>query len=159
AFAVIVALLVFDLRSAIRNFASTARTIASGRTRARFADANPLPELDPVATAFDRMVDRLRGAATHLRDAAEETAHAFKTPLGTIRQAVEPLRRRVDPGDARGVIALAAVEQARRLDDSAAALLDPSEEPTDISTIMEAAAERITPDAATRDIAIGVVAD
>src|SRR6185295_5669452 len=170
AFAVIVALLVFDLRSAIRNFASTARTIASGRTRARFADANPLPELDPVATAFDRMVDRLRGAATHLRDAAEETAHAFKTPLGTIRQAVEPLRRRVDPNDARGVIALAAVEealdrldglveQARRLDDSAAALLDPSEEPTDISTIMEAAAERITPDAATRDIAIGVVAD
>lgn len=170
AFAIIVALIVFDLRSAIRQFAHTARTIASGRARARFADANPLPELDPVATAFDRMVERLRAAATHLRDAAEETAHAFKTPLGTIRQAVEPLRRRVDPNDARGVIALAAVEealdrldgmveQARRLDDSAAALLDPSEEPTDIATIMEAAAERITPDAAARNIAIGVVAD
>ena len=170
AFAVIVALLVFDLRGAIRNFAGTARTIASGRTRARFADANPLPELDPVADAFDRMVERLRTTATHLRDAAEETAHAFKTPLGTIRQAVEPIRRRLDPNDARGVIALAAVEealdrldgmveQARRLDDSAAALLDPSEEPADVATIMEAAAERITPDAAARNIAIGVVAD
>jgi two-component system sensor histidine kinase ChvG len=169
-FAIIVALLAFDFRSAIRQFAGTARAIASGRGRARFADANPLPELEPVAQAFDRMVDRLRAAGTHLRDAAEETAHAFKTPLGTIRQAIEPLRRRVDPSDARGVIALAAVEealdrldglveQARRLDDSAAAFLDPSEEPTDITTIVEAAAERITPDAAARNIAIGVVAD
>ena len=170
AFAIIVALLAFDLRGAIRQFVGTARAIATGRARARFADANPLPELAPVATAFDRMVERLRAAATHLRDAAEETAHAFKTPLGTIRQAIEPLRRRVDPNDARGVIALAAVEealdrldglveQARRLDDSAAAFLDPSEEPADISTIMEGAAERITPDAASRNIAIGVVAD
>jgi len=167
AFALLVAAIALDVRHTLRRFADTARAVASHRDRSRFTDVNPLPELKPVAEAFDGMVDRLRDGALQLRDAAEETAHAFKTPLGTIRQAIEPLRRRVDAGDARGVIALAAVEesldrldgllqQARRLDDSAAALLDPSADPVDIKAVIEASAEHIETYAEARGVMVAV---
>jgi signal transduction histidine kinase len=144
------ALLVFailaDVFLSIRGFANTARAVARGRADARFRESTGVAELGPVAAAFDRMVDRLRAAARSIRDTAEENAHAFKTPIATIRQAAEQMRRRIAPDDLRGQRALAAVEAslerldnlvaaARQTERGAADILDPPDEPVDIAEI------------------------
>src|SRR5262249_35040678 len=78
---------------------------------------------------------------------AEDNAHAFKSPLGVIRQAIEPLRRRGSAEDERAVTAIQAltvslnkleglVQSARRLDEATADLLDPSTFPVDVSGLV-----------------------
>jgi two-component system sensor histidine kinase ChvG len=144
------ALLVFailaDVFLSIRGFAATARAVARDRPDARFRESTGIAELAPVAAAFDRMVDRLRAAARSIRDAAEENAHAFKTPIATVRQAVEQMRRRIAADDLRGQRALAAIEAslerldnlvaaARQTERGAADLLDPPDERIDVSEI------------------------
>src|SRR4051812_39614595 len=144
------ALLVFailaDVFLSIRGFAATARAVARDRADARFRESTGIAELAPVAAAFDRMVDRLRAAARSIRDAAEENAHAFKTPIATIRQAIEQMRRRVAADDLRGQRALTAIEAslerldnlvaaARQTERGAADLLDPPDERIDVSEI------------------------
>lgn len=142
-----VLLLFFDLWQSLARFGRMARAIGRQVTGARFTDRNDIPELQPVATEFDRMVDTLRESAVGLRRAAEDTAHAFKTPLAVIRQAIEPLRKRIDPADVRGTQSLEAIASAldrldglvttaRRLDRAAADILDPPREVVDLSALL-----------------------
>jgi two-component system sensor histidine kinase ChvG len=90
----------------LRGFGLRAGAIAEGAAQtAPFATLNRIPELDGVAGEFDRMVGNLRATAEAFRFAAEENAHAFKTPIATIAQAVEPLRRALLHGaDRAGVV-------------------------------------------------------
>ena len=85
------------------------------------------------------MVDRLRGSAAFIRETAEESAHALKTPIGAIRQSLEPLRLVVPDSNLRGRRALEIIDQscgrlgelvvhAHRSIDAAAQIADP---PTD----------------------------
>lgn len=152
ALAASVLLLFFDLWQSLARFGRMARAIGRQVSGARFADRNDIPELQPVAAEFDRMVETLRESAAGLRRAAEDTAHAFKTPLGVIRQAIEPLRKRIDPSDTRGAQSLEAivsaldrldglVTTARRIDRAAADILDPPHDVVDISALLRALVE------------------
>ncbi len=114
-------------------------TILAGHIRQRravrenFASVAQVPELVPVAREFDRMVGTLEASAQALRDTAADTAHALKTPIATITQALEHVRpvaaqnsrceRGLEIID-RSLTRLAdLVEQARRLDEDAAQLM------------------------------------
>jgi two-component system sensor histidine kinase ChvG len=136
----------FGLWRSLIRFGRTAREIHSDRGEGSFADRNRIPELTEVAREFDRLVATLRGSAENIRRAAEDTAHAFKTPIGIIRQSIEPIRRRLEGGDLRGKQAVTAVESAldkldglvaatRRLDETTADLLDPPRHRVDLSAL------------------------
>ncbi|HEX6959432.1 MAG TPA: ATP-binding protein [Ferrovibrio sp.] len=164
-FAVIVFLIAFDLWHGLRRFAATARAVAERRIEGRFAQRNRIPELQAVAVSFDRMEDSLRATASELRQAAEESAHAFKTPLGTIRQALVPLRKRLPADDRRGQQALQAVDaaldrldalvrSARHIDDVVADRLDPPREPVDLGALVEDVAESYSDMAVTRNVTL-----
>jgi two-component system, OmpR family, sensor histidine kinase ChvG len=145
--ALLVLALFLDLWRSLHRFGRMARAVGQRRSDSQFTDEVTVPELAPVASAFDQMVARLRGAAAHLRQVAEDTAHAYKQPLGTIRQALEPLRRRDPTQDPRGDRAIRAIEAsldrldnlvaaARRLDDVTADTLDPPRERIDVAAML-----------------------
>jgi two-component system sensor histidine kinase ChvG len=145
---VVTAFVFWRLWRSLRLFGGEARAIAEGAERlAPFAAANSIPELDGVAAEFDRMVGNLRATAQAFRFAAEENAHAFKTPIATIAQAVEPVRRAVGDGPASRSLQVieAAVERldalvaaSRRLDQVNAELVTPPRQKVDFSVLVEA---------------------
>ena len=79
---------------ALRRFGSLARGMSESSIdpQTRFVDLTPVQELQPIAAAMDRLVDTMRRAASAIREAAEENAHALKGPVASIRQATESLR-------------------------------------------------------------------
>lgn len=125
----------FSIRRSLSRFAERARQIRNDEPdTGSFATRNDLPELASVAVEFDGMVDALRRSAAALRRAAEDNAHAFKTPIAVIRQSLEPLRRALRADDNRAQRAIGVVENsidrldglvasARRLDETAADLI------------------------------------
>lgn len=153
AMALLVFLVFFSLWHSLRRFGQLAREIDSaGRAEDSFGARTTVPELAAVAKDFDRMVGTLRASAESIRRAAEDNAHAFKTPLGVIRQALEPIRRRLPEDDARAQTALEAVsasvtklnglvQSARRLDEVTADLLDLSTHRVDLSSLIVRIAE------------------
>ena len=136
------------LRS-LGRFARLARNIRTGREHGtRFQEQNTIPELDEVAAEFDRMVDRLSDSARKIRRAAEDNAHAFKTPIAVIRQSLEPLQRSLSAEDGRGQRAVNMVSMAldrldglvtfaRHLDETEASLIDPPRSEVDASSAVD----------------------
>ncbi|MBK19664.1 MAG: hypothetical protein CMM52_12595 [Rhodospirillaceae bacterium] len=91
--AVFIVILFLDGRRNLQRFASLARRIRTRRQdNQTFAEENHIPELSGVAVEFDRMVGALRQSAEMIRYMAEDNAHAYKTPIAVIAQAVEPLK-------------------------------------------------------------------
>src|SRR3546814_2011166 len=86
----------------LMRFRRLARSIRTGASHVSFAQQNRVPELAPVAEEFDRMTMALQDSAESIRLAAEDNAHAFKTPIAIMRQSLEPLRRLVAPEEVRG---------------------------------------------------------
>lgn len=133
----------------LRRFGREARAIADGVGRITpFVKLNRVPELDGVAREFDQMVRNLRATGDAFRFAAEENAHAFKTPIATIAQAIEPLRRAV-PENAPAVRSLQVIEAAidrldalvaasRRLDQVNADLVTPPRQSVNVSQLVGA---------------------
>lgn len=130
-------------------FARLARHIRSAeRPAVSFTALNDVPELSRVAGEFDRLVETLHGSAVAIRDAAEENAHAFKTPIGVVRQALEPLKR---PGaliDKRLQRSVELIERAierlealvfasRRIQETTAALIDPPTQRVALSDVVQ----------------------
>jgi two-component system sensor histidine kinase ChvG len=106
-----------------------------------------VPELADVAVEFDHMVEVLDASARHIRRAAEDNAHAFKTPIAVIRQSLEPLKRAVEPGNQRGLRAIGLIENSldkldglvassRRLDETTADLMDMPRQDVDFSSLL-----------------------
>ncbi len=125
----------FGIGGGLRRFARQARQIREQRRRtSSFAARNEIPELAEVAAEFDRMVDALHRSAAAIRRAAEDNAHAFKTPIAVIRQSLEPLRRALPPANQRVRRAIDSIDRsldrldgliasARRLDEATADLV------------------------------------
>jgi two-component system sensor histidine kinase ChvG len=159
-------------------FASVWTTLRRFRRRALaqgegggFQDVTDVPEMVPVARAIDAMVQRLRDTAEMLRQAAEDNAHAFKGPIATIRQAIEPLRTATLPDAARAALSAVQaslerldglVRSVRRLDTATADLLELAQGRVDLSALLRElvtdcramrAAQRVT---ITEQIAPGV---
>ncbi|MBI5164879.1 MAG: sensor histidine kinase [Magnetospirillum sp.] len=132
----------------LRRFGRQARRVAGGIVAAKpFVKVNRIPELDGVAGELDAMVANLRATADAFRFAAEENAHAFKTPIATIAQAVEPLRRTVGgtPAGRSLQVIDAAVERldalvaaSRRLDQVNADLVTPPRDKVDLTRLLAA---------------------
>ncbi|MPY69597.1 MAG: sensor histidine kinase [Alphaproteobacteria bacterium] len=145
--AVSVMWLFFDGWRALRGFAARARTIRGGqRGSGSFAAETAVPELVSVAREFDALVARLHETADAIRFAAEENAHAFKTPIAVIAHSLEPLKRAVT-NDLRAARSaerieqattrlLALVQAARRMDEAAAEMIDADAAPMDLADLV-----------------------
>ena len=118
---------------------------ASGARGGSFGAQNDMPELADVAEEFDRMVEVLDASARDIRRAAEDNAHAFKTPIAVIRQSLEPLKRAVAADNQRGLRAIGLIESsldrldglvasARHLDETTADLMDMPRSDIDLSS-------------------------
>jgi two-component system, OmpR family, sensor histidine kinase ChvG len=131
-----------------QQFADLARSIriggGSGRT---FAAKGNVLEVAGLAEQLDRLVGALEGSSRSIRQAAEENAHAFKTPVAVIRQSIEPLKRQIDATDERGARALEIIEKstdrldylissAWRMDEIAADLVDPPRNRVEFSVLL-----------------------
>jgi two-component system sensor histidine kinase ChvG len=139
--------LFFSIWRGLMRFRDLAHGISAGRGDEKgFAAQNQVPELASVAAEFDRMTHALRDSADSLRRAAEDNAHAFKTPIAIMRQSVEPLKRLIPTDNPRGRRALEVIEEsvdrldhlvssARRLDQATAELLDPPRQEIDLSRL------------------------
>lgn len=128
-------LLYLDAWHSVRMFRGLAHGIRTGRRgETSFADFNRVPELAGVAHEFDRLIEKLHNSADQMRYAAEENAHAFKTPIAVISQSIEPLKRGAEdnPGVGRAVGRIersverldALVTAARQMEEMTAELLD-----------------------------------
>ncbi|MBV9521665.1 MAG: HAMP domain-containing histidine kinase [Alphaproteobacteria bacterium] len=136
------------VRRGLRHFTERARAIRDeGPGAGPFGAHNEIPELDDVAEEFDRMVDVLHSSANDIRRAAEDNAHAFKTPIAVIRQSLEPLKRGVAAANQRGLRALGLIESsldkldglvasARRLGEATADLIDTRRTDVDLSSLV-----------------------
>jgi two-component system, OmpR family, sensor histidine kinase ChvG len=136
----------WSIRRGLRRFADRARAVRDRGSAGSFGAQNDIPELAEVAEEFDRMVERLQNSAVDIRRAAEDNAHAFKTPIAVIRQSLEPLRRGIDAENQRGQRALGLIESsldkldglvasARRLEEATADIIDTKHSPIDLSRL------------------------
>jgi len=137
------------VRRGLRHFARRARAIRDeGPAAGPFGAHNEIPELGAVAEEFDRMVEVLHNSANDIRRAAEDNAHAFKTPIAVIRQSLEPLRRSLAAENQRVQRALGLIESsldkldglvasARRLDEATADLIDTRRTDVNLSSLLE----------------------
>lgn len=146
--AAIVFALWVDVRRNLLQFTRLARDIRRDGDAVRsFRAINNIPELDGVAVEFDRMVASLTTSADAIRSSAEETAHALKTPIGVLVQAIEPLRRALRPDDERAYKSIERIEMAigrlsdlvdrnRKLGKITADTLNPRRVPLDINSMI-----------------------
>jgi two-component system sensor histidine kinase ChvG len=89
-------LIALNLWRNIRTFRMAAREVREGRGHDRpFASRSVAPEFAGVAADFDDLVGDLQSTAREIRQAAEDNAHSFKTPLATIEAAADALERRL----------------------------------------------------------------
>jgi two-component system sensor histidine kinase ChvG len=137
-----------SIRRSVLRFRRLARDIRTGEAgETSFASQNELVELSGVAEEFDRLINTLRASAVSIRHAAEDNAHAMKTPIAIMRQSLEPLKRIVPATDTRGRRAIDVLENsierldqlvstARRMDEAMAELLDPPRQRVDLSRLL-----------------------
>lgn len=157
ALAALVFLVFGTVRSALLSVHRLAQAKNNGEmATVSFTETNRLKELSGVARELDRLVGTLQRAADSIRAAAQDNAHAFKTPLAILRQSFEPLRRSVQNSDQRGRRALSVMEgamerldqlvaTARRVDETTAELLDPPRRRVDLSALVERSLEGYSP--------------
>jgi two-component system sensor histidine kinase ChvG len=138
----------WSIRRGLSRFADRARAIRERRSAGgSFSAQNDVPELTDVAEEFDHMVEVLDASARDIRRAAEDNAHAFKTPIAVIRQSLEPLKRAIEPGNQRGARAIGLIESSldkldglvassRRLDEATADLMDTPRADVDLSSLL-----------------------
>jgi two-component system sensor histidine kinase ChvG len=135
---VLMAILIVSIFAGVWSGLARFRRLAlSSMQQADFARTTDIPELASLAAAFDSMVQRMKRSADMLRQAAEDNAHAFKGPIGTIRQAIEqPLHNslRTVSGALDRLDGL--VQSARYLDSAAAELLEPQLLAVDVSALV-----------------------
>jgi two-component system sensor histidine kinase ChvG len=162
---VVVILAIFlGIWRSFHHFTRLARRIKSGAAATQsFAALNRVPELAVVADAFDGMVERLRGSAVAIRQAAEENAHAFKAPIAVMAQSLEPIRRALRQADARERRSLELVERslekldglvatARRMDEAIAESVDPPRRRVELSNLVGELIADFTAAAAARNV-------
>jgi len=112
-FAMVAILVAMSMRRALRHFRGVARDILRGGvTGATFTSRNIVPELSSVASDFDQLVNDLWRTAADIRETAEDNAHAVKTPLATIRSALEPVKRAVPASDHRATRSIQLIESS-----------------------------------------------
>lgn len=168
--AALVLALFLGVRRHLLRLARNARALREGRGAPSFAEVNELRELSGVAAELDRLVATLSSAAALIREMAEASLHALKTPVAVLSQLQEPLRAAVPPDNTAGRNALAAMAtslkridnqlaQARRLDQLVADQLDPRRVPLDLSDIVQELVDDMRPGLVLRGRQLRVIAE
>ena len=146
--AALIGWLLYDIWDDVRSFGRAARNIRKhGASGISFVRLTRSPELVPIAHEIDRLVEALHKSKEFIRQAAEENAHSFKTPLAVITQALEPLKKKSDILDPRARRSLQLIElSVKRIDDlisvardietQAAAAIEPTKDKVDIASIL-----------------------
>ncbi|MGE5758947.1 MAG: sensor histidine kinase, partial [Gemmatimonadota bacterium] len=97
----------------LRRIASVAAAVDAGDLSLRVGAAGRRGEVGVLASAFDRMLDRLERAFARQRDFVSDASHELRTPLAVLRAQVELLDRETDARRRReGIVTL-----LRRLDE------------------------------------------
>ncbi|MEM8987424.1 MAG: HAMP domain-containing sensor histidine kinase [Pseudomonadota bacterium] len=158
--------LLTDMWRGVTGFAGAARRVRAGTSgRRTFLQTTQVPELTPVAQELDRLVDALETSKRLMKDAAEENAHALKTPLAVIAQALEPLRsddpekrkraeRSVDLIDMSVQRMDELISAARDLESLAADTIEPAIGPVDVGALVSDVADSYAAVARERQIRI-----
>ncbi len=114
---------------------------------------------------FDKLVHALRDVSQQIRQSAEDKAHSFKTPLATIRSALEPVRRAVPEDNVRARRALELVDSAlarllnlvvsaQRQDIDTAEIIEAPRLPTDLSQVVSDGVLHLRELLATKDVRV-----
>ena len=143
-------LIVFlSIRRSVLRFRRLARDLRTGVVAGKsFASHNEVAELAGAAEEFDRLIKSLRSSAENIRQAAEDNAHAYKTPIAIMRQSLEPVKRIVPLNDSRGRRAIEVLETSierldqlvsttRRMDETMAELVDPPRQKVNLSRLLQ----------------------
>ncbi|WP_162912908.1 sensor histidine kinase [Rhodospirillaceae bacterium SYSU D60014] len=143
-------LIVFlSIRRSVLRFRRLARDLRTGAVAGKsFASHNEVAELAGAAEEFDRLIKSLRSSAENIRQAAEDNAHAYKTPIAIMRQSLEPLKRIVSSNDSRSRRAVEVLETSierldqlvstsRRMDETMAELVDPPRQKVNLSRLLQ----------------------
>ncbi|GAB4520917.1 MAG: hypothetical protein Tsb0010_05180 [Parvularculaceae bacterium] len=148
AVAALIGWLLFDIWDDVRSFGRAARNMRKrGASAMSFAALTRSPELIPIAQEIDRLVEAIHQSKEFIRQAAEENAHSFKTPLAVITQALEPLKRHLEELDPRSRRSLELIEisvkridnlisVARDIETQAAESIEPTKDRVDIAPIL-----------------------
>jgi signal transduction histidine kinase len=98
----------------LRDVSRTASAIAEG-DRARRLETRGDPDLDPLVTSFNRMVEALQRRMERDARFASDVSHELRSPLTTLRASAEVLEQRADelPARVREPIALLGDEVQR----------------------------------------------
>lgn len=138
-----------SIRRSVLRFRRLARDLRTGAVAGKsFASQNEVAELATAAEEFDRLIKSLRSSAENIRQAAEDNAHAYKTPIAIMRQSLEPLKRVVPPSDNRSRRAVDVLETSierldqlvstsRRMDEAMAELVDPPRQKVNLSRLLQ----------------------
>ena len=98
----------------VSQMAATMTRITPTQLHERLHPARWPAELQPLATAFNRMLDRLEDSFTRLSQFSADLAHELRTPVGNILGAAEvALTRERDPAEYRDVLVTTAAECER----------------------------------------------
>ena len=80
----------------LRRMARVAAAVDSGDLSRRAGSVGARGEVGVLATAFDRMLERLERAFARQRDFVSDASHELRTPLAVLRAQVELLDRETD---------------------------------------------------------------
>ena len=100
------AALVASVLAGLARMRRAARSLREGDAGTRFDDRPQMPQFAAVAREFDDLVAAMRQTADELRSAAEDNAHALKTPVATIRHAAENLQAQAQTAESRETLAI-----------------------------------------------------
>lgn len=139
--------LYFAMRNSLMGFGRVARAMSQGVPSDKsFLEQSQVSELDDIATEFDHLVETLKRGSERLRQRAEDSAHALKSPVAVMRQSLVPLQREAanDQSVKRALDVMSQtverldnlVDEARRVDDSVAELADPPRRRVDLSRML-----------------------
>jgi two-component system OmpR family sensor kinase len=81
----------------LRRIAGVAAAVDSGDLSLRAGTVGARGEVGVLASAFDRMLERLERAFARQRDFVSDASHELRTPLAVLRAQVELLDRETDP--------------------------------------------------------------
>ncbi|MEO0411215.1 MAG: HAMP domain-containing sensor histidine kinase [Pseudomonadota bacterium] len=151
-----------DMRR-IRKAAKSAQTGTRGKTD--FTKLIQVPELRGVTLEIDRLLATVDEGQDLMRRAAEENAHALKTPIAVIQQSLEPLRAEKRALQENAAISIDVIEKAtlrldtlvsaaRTLDTVAADSLSAVREAVDVTEILSHLVDSYIPVAANKNVRI-----
>jgi len=164
--ALLSAWLFIDVYLDMRRVRKAARAAQSGNTgKADFTKLIQVPELRGVTLEIDRLLATVDAGQDLMRRAAEENAHALKTPIAVIQQSLEPLRGAQTKLDEHAAISIDVIEKAtqrldtlvsaaRTLDTVAADSLSAVRESVDVTFIMRHLVDSYVPVAANKGVRI-----